>query len=68
MSDTKEIANRYTVEEIDRALSATALFDGNTRAAAKALKGQGLDIPRTTLRDWVNGSRKDRSRTRAAEL
>jgi hypothetical protein len=42
----------YTDAEVERALVAIALHDGNTRRAARVLKEQGLPIPRETLRAW----------------
>jgi hypothetical protein len=56
----RSVARRYSVEQIDRAPSAAVYWDGNTRRAAAALKGQGLDIPRSTLKDWVTNSHRER--------
>jgi hypothetical protein len=57
----------YSEEEITRGLSAAAYFNGNTRRAADALKEQGLKIPRSTLRDWLN-TRQDRYEQVRTEL
>jgi hypothetical protein len=54
-------------EDIGRGLSAVAYFSGNTRAAAKALKEQGLSVPRSTLRDWQR-THADRYETLRADL
>jgi hypothetical protein len=59
--------HRYNVEDIDRALCATAYFNGNTRRAASALKGQGLSIPRSTIRGWLT-THADRYETLRADL
>ena len=53
-------ANRWTPEERDRGLTATAMLNGNTRRAAAELKKQGLSIPRSTLEAWMNRTAKDR--------
>jgi hypothetical protein len=50
---------RYSEEEITRGLAAVAYWNGNTRRASKALKEQGLDIPRSTLQGWLT-TRQDR--------
>lgn len=49
----KRTCKSYTEAEIERGLVATALASGNTRLAAATLAGEGLPIPRTTLRSWV---------------
>jgi hypothetical protein len=51
--------NHYTEEDIGRGLAAVALYSGNTRQAAAALKKDGLPIPRTTLTTWLSTKRDD---------
>jgi hypothetical protein len=63
----KSVAKRYSVEEIDRALSAVAYFNGNTRSAAKALTEQGVTVPRSTLRNWIT-THQDRYEKLRADL
>ena len=48
------IADRYTPEQIDRALKALVLADKNVGTAARRLEQDGLPIPERTLRDWRN--------------
>lgn len=43
----------YNEFEIEQGLQAVALSGGNTRAAERLLKDQGVSIPHPTLRDWV---------------
>jgi len=52
--------SRYSTEEIERALMACALVQGNTRRAAQLLKAEGIPIPRSTLKDWITGTHRDR--------
>jgi hypothetical protein len=60
MTQSKKVSRRdYTTEEIDRILAAVILHDGNVRRAVRVLKGQGLDVPRETVRGWVT-SRSER--------
>jgi hypothetical protein len=44
--------SQFNEQEVERGLVALALFNGNSRRAAKALKGQGLSVGATTLRRW----------------
>jgi len=59
---TKAVARQrtYSTEDIDRGLSAVAFFGGNSRKAHSVLKAQGLEIPRSTLRDWATKTRTER--------
>src|SRR4051812_46203895 len=55
------IAKRsYSAEDVDRALSAAVYFNGDTRRASEALEAQGLKVARSTLRDWVTHTNRDR--------
>lgn len=59
---------RYTEQEIDRALEALALFDGNKARASRALAEEGLSIPIRTLHDWPRRHADKYSRMREDRL
>lgn len=45
----------YSLEQVEAGLAALAIWHGNTRQAARVLKEQGIEIPRTTLQEWKKG-------------
>lgn len=64
-----EVANREKSEElIQRALVAVAACSGNGRAAARALKAEGVKIDHTTLYRWKDRYAEDYARIRAELL
>jgi len=54
----------YSAEDIGRGLAAVVLFNNNTRKAAEHLAGQGLEIPRSTLRNWTESKPDELARAR----
>lgn len=58
----------YTEEQIDRALVEVALHGGNTRAAHRNLKAEGIDIPRATIQVWTTKTKTERYQQLRAEL
>ena len=56
--------SRYSDQEIELGLSAVALYSGNTRRAAESLAAAGQQIPRETLRDWLNAHSTEYERVR----
>jgi hypothetical protein len=64
----REPGQGYTEEEIDRALVEAALCDGNTHAAHRNLKAQGINIPRPTIEGWVRRVHSQRYQQLRAEL
>ena len=59
MADTPK-RRSYTIEEVERGLSAMALCDGNYRLAARLLENQGYEYPAETLRSWAFKIHTDR--------
>lgn len=59
MASRKALARKYTPAEVDRALLAYAV-EGNFTRSTHVLKATGLDVPRSTLRHWVNDLYRER--------
>jgi hypothetical protein len=62
------IRRDYTTEEIDRALVEVALCNGNTRAAHRNLKAEGVHIPRPNIERWARVLYRQRYQELRAEL
>jgi len=56
---TKAPARRYTAEEVTRGLVAMVAWAGRPTDAARTLKEEGLDVPTSTLRSWVDTTHRD---------
>jgi hypothetical protein len=61
-------ATRYSLEDVDRGLTAVALANGNTREAAKRLARERHRIPRGTLELWARRTYAARYDELRAEL
>lgn len=56
---TSKPAKSYTQEEITRGLMAMVAWAGKAVDASKSLKEQGLDVPTSTLRTWIQTTHSD---------
>jgi hypothetical protein len=56
---TKAPAKRYTQEEITKGLMAMVGWAGRAVDARRALEVEGLDIPTSTLRTWVESTHRE---------